>query len=62
MPQQETGREPQMTQGQSAKGSPTHNVQLGDSGELQKWDRKIGPRSLAAAERCRKEPETKQQG
>ncbi len=62
MPQQTTTKEPQMTQGQSPERPHTQNVQLGAASELKKWDKKIGPRSLAAAERCRKPPPaTKQQ-
>jgi hypothetical protein len=61
MAQETTTTEPQMTQGQSAKGPHPQNVQLGAASELKNWDKKIGPRSLAAAERCRKQPEAKQQ-
>lgn len=61
MSQQTTTKQPQMTQGQFTEGPRTQNVQLGGAGELEKWDKKIGPRSVAAAERCRKEPDAKQQ-
>lgn len=58
---QTTTNEPQMTQGQSSEGPRTQNVQLAGAGELEKWDKKIGSRSLAAAERFRKQSEAKQQ-
>ncbi len=61
MSQQTTTKEPHMTQGQSSGRPHTQNVRLGAAGELKKWDKKIGPRSLAAAERWRKPPDAKQQ-
>lgn len=52
----------QMTQGQAPEPSVKHNVQLGSSTELKQWSKRIGPRSVAAAARYRKGPETTQQG
>jgi hypothetical protein len=52
----------QMTQGQPPEASVKHNVQLGSSTELKQWSKRIGPRSVAAAARYRKGPETPQQG
>ncbi len=61
MSQLETTEQPQMTQGRPSEGPRKQNVQLVGAGELEKWNRKIGPRSLAAAERCRKQPDARQQ-
>ena len=55
-------RQQQMTQGQPQEASLEHNVQLGSAAELKEWSKRIGPRSVAAAARYRKEPQTKQQG
>ena len=55
-------RQQQMTQGQPQAASLKHNVQLGSKAELKEWSKKIGPRSVAAAARYRKEPQNKQQG
>jgi len=52
----------QITQGQSQKASVKHKVQLGSATELKEWSKRIGPRSVAAAARYRKGPETRQQG
>jgi hypothetical protein len=52
----------QMTQGRPQEASVKHNVQLGSTSELKKWSKRIGPRSVAAAARYRKEPQTEQQG
>jgi len=52
----------QMTQRQPREASAKHNVQLGSTSELKEWSKRIGPRSVAAAARYRKEPQTKQQG
>jgi hypothetical protein len=51
----------QMTQGQPEDASVKRKVQLGSITELKKWAKRIGPRSVAAAARYRKERETKQQ-
>ena len=51
----------QMTQGQPKEASGKPEVQLGSTSELKKWAKSIGPRSVAAAARYRKEPETNQQ-
>jgi hypothetical protein len=52
----------QMIQGQSSEPSVKHKVQLGSSTELKEWSKRIGPRSVAAAARYRKGPDTQQQG
>ena len=62
MTQQRTTKPAQATQGQSHEGSHKQNVQLGGGAELKKWDKGIGPRSVAAAARCREQPAPKQQG
>ena len=62
MTQQETTKPAQMTQGQSQEGSHKQNVQLGGAAELKKWDKRIGPRSVAAAARCSEQPASKQEG
>jgi hypothetical protein len=50
----------QMTQGQTKEPRVKRKVQLVSRTELKNWG-KIGPRSVAAAARFRKEPEHKQQ-
>lgn len=50
----------QMTQGQTKEPPVQRKVQLGSKSELKNWA-DIGPRSVAAAARYRKEPERKQQ-
>jgi hypothetical protein len=50
----------QMTQGQTKEPTVQRKVQLGSKTELKNWA-DIGPRSVAAAARYRKEPERKQQ-
>ena len=49
----------QMAQGPQ-EASLRHNVQLGSKTELKEWSKKIGPRSVAAAARYRKEPQIQQ--
>jgi hypothetical protein len=61
MAQQKTTKQLQGVQGQSHKGTHKQKVQLCGAAELKKWDKEIGPRSVAAAERCRKPPEFKKQ-
>lgn len=61
MPKQKTIKQHQMTQGQSNEGSHIEKVQLGGTAELKKWDKGIGPRSVAAAALYRKHPEPEQQ-
>lgn len=62
MQQQMAAEQRQMIQGKPSEGAHTQNVQLDSAGELKKWDKAIGPRSIAAAERCQKQPDAKQQG
>ena len=45
----------QMTQGRPQEASGKQNVQLGSSTELKEWSKRIGPRSVAAAARYRKQ-------
>jgi hypothetical protein len=61
MQQQQKATPQQMTQGQPGGISDKHAVQSGGTVELEKWAKKIGPRSVAAAARYRKGPETQQQ-
>ena len=51
---------PQMEQGETKESSVQRKVQLGSKDELRNWA-DIGPKSVAAAVRYRKEPERKQQ-
>ena len=50
----------QMTQGQTKEPPIQRKVKLTNNSELKNWA-EIGPRSVAAAARYRKEPERKQQ-
>lgn len=50
----------QMAQGDTKESSVKRKVELGNKTELRNWA-EIGPRSVAAAARYRKEPERKQQ-
>lgn len=50
----------QMTQGETKEPPVKRKVQLASRTELKNWA-DIGPRSVAAAARYRKEPERKQQ-
>ena len=59
MQQKREATRQQMTQGRPEDTSSEHTAQLG--AELEKWAKKIGPRSVAAAARFRKEPETQQE-
>ena len=62
MQQGQAKQQQQMTHGRPQEASVKHNVQLGSTSELKEWSKRIGPRSVAAAARYRKEPQTKQQG
>jgi hypothetical protein len=58
---QQTTEQRQMIQGKSSERAHTQNMQLDSAGDLKNWDKAIGPRSLLAAERCRKRPQAEQQ-